>query len=89
MRGPRIRDVLVALVGGVVVHLWRWPATGQDSQPPRCWNPFGVEVACGQDPLPLAVAVATALLAVMWATTVARDRRECSRTNSTPARLRR
>ena len=89
MRGPRIRDLLVALVGGVVVHLWRWPATGQDSQPPRCWNPFGVEVACGQDSLPLAVAVATALLAVMWAITVGQDRRERSRAKASSESLKR
>ena len=62
----RGRDVAVAMLGGAGVLVLLWPTSGQDSNPPKCWNAFGSEVPCEGSSLFPALAVALALFIAMW-----------------------
>ena len=70
MSVPRIRDVLVAVVGGLAIFLLLQPSSGQDSMPPKCWNALGSEVDCDQSPWPWTPVVAVSLLVVMWSISI-------------------
>jgi hypothetical protein len=72
---PRVRDVLVALFGAVILLVLRRPTSGQDTSVSRCWNAFGHEVPCEGSSMGLAVAVALALFTVMYAFTLWRAQR--------------
>lgn len=51
--------VVIPLVVGLLVFVFLFPASGNDSQPPQCFSAFGYSVPC-QAPLAVAAGVATA-----------------------------
>ena len=75
---PRVRDVAVAVLGGIAVFVLLWPHSGQDSMPPKCWNAFGSEVSCEQSTLPRVLAVAVVLFFMMWLVSVWQARHDRS-----------
>jgi len=75
---PRIRDVVIAVLGGFIIFLLLRPNSGQDSMPPKCWNAFDGEVDCDRSAWPWALVVAVALLVVMWLLSILHARRESS-----------
>ena len=50
-----IAAVLVGAVVVAVMYVWRFPASGVDTQPPVCSNTFGVIVPCGSETTVLAI----------------------------------
>lgn len=76
MVAPRVRDAAVAFIGGFTVVVYQLPMSGQDSNPPKCWNAFGNEVACQGPKWASALTVAAVLLVIMWGWTAWHGRRE-------------
>lgn len=70
----------MATLGGIGVLLFLYPAAGQDTMPPRCWNRFGQEVDCSASGWPQAVAVAVGLFVARWLVSLWQARRDRSRT---------
>jgi MYXO-CTERM domain-containing protein len=83
--GPvsRLLDCGLALAAATAVAVVLQPTSGQDSNPPICWNRLGAEVPCGGSAWPL-VGLLVGVVVLALATVLRRRRAAVHRPPSEP-----
>lgn len=66
MLGQRVLDMALALVVGGVMFTVLRPASAHDSNPARCFNQFGTEIACDLPAWPIGLSIAVVLTLSLW-----------------------
>jgi len=70
VRPPRLRDFVIAVVGGAVCWWFLYPASGSDTNPPTCSNFAGWNVSCGESIWIWIGPTVAISLGVMWLVTL-------------------